>query len=134
MSKFLVCYLTNDEINYIENVIYTLHVEGMNKVNFSSVIRESLELLQERNPTIPQYTSLPQRHYKGGLKIKEERLQKMIYSTQELNQWVENYVHYKINNQDSFFTKSDAIRDGLKELNEKYKDKLLIKPKIKNNL
>jgi Arc/MetJ-type ribon-helix-helix transcriptional regulator len=122
--------LSTENNTFINQLVYTKIVNGELKYSFSEVIKEGLLLLQLENTKIPKRTRLERRYYKEGKQEKKENMYKTsILSTHELNNWIEDYINFKIDNNLPFYRKAYVIEEAVELLFKKYKKKLLQVPK-----
>ena len=111
-------------------MVYTKIVKGELKYSFSEAIIEGLLLLQFENSEIPKRLSLERRYYKGGEQDKEKNMYKTsILPSHELNEWIEDFINFKIDNNLPFYRRSNVIEEAVELLLKKYKKKLLQVPK-----
>ena len=122
--------LSTENHAFINQLVYTKIVKGELKYSFSEAIKEGLLLLQFENSEIPKRLSLERRYYKGGKHEKEKKMYKTsILSSHELNEWIEDYTNFKIDNNLPFYRRSNVIEEAVELLFKKYKKKLLQVPK-----
>lgn len=121
--------LSLDGLEFIHQLIYTKIVEGKINYTLTGAFIEGLKLLQENYTELPKRISLERRYYKGGSQKNTGKIYKTsVVSTFEINDWIEDYIVYKMR-EDLFFSKTSFVMDLLQELKNKYADKLLIIPK-----
>lgn len=122
--------LSFENLDFINQLVYTKIVAGELKYSFSEAIKEGIFLLQMENKEIPQRLNLEKRYYREGKKEKNIDVYKTsILSSEELNNWIENYIIFKIENNSPFYKRSNLIEDIIGLLRKKYKKKLLDIPK-----
>lgn len=122
--------LSTKNHDFINQLVYTKIVKGELKYSFSDAIKEGLYLMQIENPKIPKRLNLERRYYKGGKREKEKNMYKTsILSSQELNDWIEDFISFKIDNNSVFYRRSNVIEESLNLLWKKYKNHLLEIPK-----
>lgn len=87
--------------------------------------------MQIENTDIPKRNTQERRYYKGGKQEKEKNMYKTsILSLNELNDWIEDYIYFKIDNNLPFYRRSNVIEEAVGLLITKYKKKLLEVPKL----
>lgn len=112
-------------LNFINELVYTKIVEGNVNYSLTSAFMEGLILLQKKYPNVPKRLSFKRRYYKGGTQKNKGKIHKTsIVSSLEVNSWIEDYIVYKLN-EDQFFSKTSFVNDLLRELEKKYSNKLL---------
>ena len=122
--------LSTENHAFINQLVYTKIVKGELKYSFSEAIKEGLKLLQLENTKIPKRTRLERRYYKEGKQEKKDNMYKTsILSTHELNEWIEDYINFKIDNNLPFYRRAYVIEEAVELLFKKYKKKLLDVPK-----
>jgi Arc/MetJ-type ribon-helix-helix transcriptional regulator len=122
--------LSTENHAFINQLVYTKIVKGELKYSFSEAIKEGLLLLQFENSEIPKRLSLERRYYKGGKQEKKKNMYKTsILSSEDINDWIEDYINFKIENNLPFFRRSNVIEEAVELLFKKYKNKLLQVPK-----
>lgn len=121
--------LSLDGLEFIHQLIYTKIVKGEINYNLTAAFMEGLKLLQENYPELPKRISLERRYYKGGSQKNKGKIYKTsIISSFEINNWIEDYIVYKLK-EDMFFSKTSFVMDILSELEKKYSGSLLNIPK-----
>lgn len=124
--------LSLDGLEFIHQLVYTKIVKGEINYNLTSAFMEGFKLLQENYPELPKRISFERRYYKGGSQKNKGKIYKTsIISSFEINNWIEDYIVYKLN-EDIFFSKTSFVMDILSELSKKYSESLLELPKKKN--
>lgn len=122
--------LSLEGLEFIHQLVYTKMVKGEINYTLTAAFIEGLKLLQENYPELPKRISLERRYYKGGSQKNKGKIYKTsVVSTFEINDWIEDYIVYKMT-EDLFFSKTSFVNDLLQELKNKYAEKLLIIPKV----
>ena len=121
--------LSLDGLEFIHQLIYTKIVKGEINYTLTAALMEGLKLLQENYPELPKRISLERRYYKGGSQKNKGKIYKTsIVSTFEVNDWIEDYIVYRLR-EDIFFSKTSFVIELLEELKKKYSGSLLDIPK-----
>lgn len=147
--------LSSEGREFFDNLIYTNVVKGNLHYNLKSAFLEGLFILQDKNPEIPSRNTTKRRYNKRGKSKSEVKgYVTSILSTLEINEWIEDYICYKINfsevnrneRGDSdhiitnlnesipgvniYYTKSLFVKELITLLEKKYKGKLLKIPRV----
>lgn len=121
--------LSSADKSFFDRLIYTRIVKGTLNYNLKKAFFEGLEIIQDNNPDIPKRLDLIKRSNKLGRNGSgEKRYNTSVISTLEINDWIQDYISYKISF-NPYYTTGLFINEIINVLNEKYKGKLLKIPK-----
>lgn len=126
-------HLPKEAKDFINDLIFTKMSLGYTDCSLTSIFDESMEILKEKFPNIPNNKALKRRYYKGGnQKNKGELYRTSIISNVGNKNWIDNYILHQVTTKgDIYFSSKDFVNDIVEELKIKYAGKLKKIPKRK---